>query len=77
MPAEGVEIRPLNLRSANDHEYACLNVFENLLRGEVLPEDPPFPYSEDVQRWRTMPDFQKETAWAAWDKIGIPTARRS
>jgi GNAT superfamily N-acetyltransferase len=70
MSAQGFEIRPLNLRSATDHEYACLNEFKNILRSEVLPEDPLFPYSEDVQRWRTMPDFQKETAWAVWDEKG-------
>lgn len=61
------EIRPFNLRSASEHEYVCLNAFKNTLRGEVLPEDPPFPYTEDVQGWHTMPDFIEEATWAAWE----------
>jgi GNAT superfamily N-acetyltransferase len=67
MLAHDFAIHSINLRSASDHEYACLNAFKNILRGEALPEDPPLPYDEDVQRWRTMPDFIEEATWAVWD----------
>ncbi len=64
----GLEIQPISLRSASEREYACLNAFGNLLRGEMLPEDPPIPCDEDIQRWRTLPAFQKEAVWAVWDE---------
>ncbi len=70
MTTQRFEIHPFNLRSASDHEYVCLNVFRNILRAEAMPEDPPFPCEEDVQRWRTLPDFLKEAAWVVWDENG-------
>lgn len=64
------EIRPINLRAASEHEYTALNALENALRIEMLPEDPPVPREEDVQRWQSMPDFQREGVWALWDERG-------
>lgn len=61
------DIRPLDLRAASDHESACFNAFENVLRAEVLPDDPPIPCSEETERNRAMPGFIKEGAWAVWD----------
>jgi hypothetical protein len=40
MAVQGFEIRPFNLQSAAEHDYSCLNQFKNVLRHEVLPEDP-------------------------------------
>ncbi len=68
MTVQGFEIRPFNLRSATDQEYGCLNRFKNILRHEVLPDDPPVPCQEEVEQWRTLPDFLKEASWAAWDE---------
>lgn len=64
------EIQPINLRSASDREYACLNAFRNLLRAEMLPDDPPIPCDEEIRGWRALPDFQKEGTWALWDQAG-------
>lgn len=62
------DIRPFNLRSARPEEYARLNAFENTLRLELLPDDPPVPCDEDVRRWQAMPQLIQEAAWAAWDR---------
>ena len=64
------EIRPIDLRAASEHEYTALNALENALRLEMLPEDPPTPREEDVRRWQSMPDFQREGVWALWDERG-------
>jgi len=60
------EIRPIDLRSASDAEYVCLNAFENILRYEVIPEDPAVPLKEDVERWQATPPLVEEAAWCAW-----------
>jgi len=67
MPAPAFDIRPFNLRAAGSDEYARLNAFKNVLRLEILPDDPPWPCSEDVQRWQAAPKLIQDTAWAAWD----------
>lgn len=62
------EIRPFQLRSAGEADYACLNEFKNILRHEVLPEDPPISCGEAVQRWQAMPGYIEEATWVAWER---------
>ncbi len=62
------EICPFELRSASRADYQCLNEFKNILRRDVLPEDPPISCKEDVQRWKAMPAYVDELTWAAWDR---------
>ncbi len=59
------EICPFQIRSASDAEYACLNEFKNVLRLEVLPEDPPIGLAEDVERWHSMPEYLQQATWVA------------
>jgi mycothiol synthase len=65
---QDIEIRPFQVRSASEADYACLNAFKNVLRLEFLPEDPPIACSEAVQRWHAMPTYVEEASWAAWEK---------
>jgi GNAT superfamily N-acetyltransferase len=62
------EIRSFNLRSASEREYICYNKIKNVLRAETLPEDPPIPDSEAIQRWRNFPEFIRETVQVVWDE---------
>src|SRR5512135_2265969 len=62
------EIRPFQIRSASQTDYACLNEFKNILQHEILPEDPPMAYSEAVQRWQARPQYIDEATWAAWER---------
>ncbi len=64
---ENHEIRPFQIRSASQGDYACLNEVKNALQHEVLPEDPPMAYGEAVQRWQAMPTYVDEATWAAWE----------
>jgi mycothiol synthase len=66
VPSQTFDIRPIDVRAASADEYAHLNTFENILRFEVLPEDPPVPLSEDVARWKSTPSLIEEVAWAVW-----------
>lgn len=70
MPIQDYEIRPLDLRAASSHEYACYNTFENVWRAEILPDDPPIPLQEETERCRAFPDYFEEEAWAVWDRDG-------
>jgi mycothiol synthase len=62
------DFRAFNLRAARSDEYAALNAFKNVQRREIVPEDPPVPYDEDVGRWQAMPTFVEQAAWALWDR---------
>ncbi len=70
MPTQEYEIRAFDLRAATANEYAHYNAFLNLMRAEILPEDPPVSCYEDTDRCRTMPDFIHEGDWGIWDRAG-------
>jgi len=59
---------PFDIRRASPREYAGLNTFRNLLRLEIIPEDPPIPLAEETQRLQAMPPISEFAAWAVWDK---------
>lgn len=61
-----IVIQPINLRAATSAEYQALNTFENALRAERLPDDPPLPLSETSQRWQNFPAFFDLAGWGAW-----------
>lgn len=70
MALHDLQIRPFNVRGATEHEYTCLNVFENTLRAEVVPDDPPIACDEETGRWQALPHFFEEGAWAFWELDG-------
>ncbi|MBI3734355.1 MAG: GNAT family N-acetyltransferase [Chloroflexi bacterium] len=57
-------IESLNPKTASDQEYAALNRFGNILRAERLPNDPPMPLEEEIQRGRNIPPFVDVKFWA-------------
>ena len=64
------EFRPINVRSASEHEYQCAAEFKNLLNQEYYPDDPPTPLEEQIQGWKNIPAFVELEAHAAWDPSG-------
>lgn len=70
MASPTFDVRPIDLRSATAQEYECLNALRNVMRREILPQDPPWPCSEDIHRWQARPAVIEEHSWAAWDKSG-------
>ena len=58
---------PINLSSATEHEYAALSIFINRMRAERLPDDPPIPTGDLIQRWHNIPPFVSVSVSAVWD----------
>ncbi|HXF62372.1 MAG TPA: GNAT family N-acetyltransferase, partial [Caldilineaceae bacterium] len=66
MMIHSMPIHTLDVRSASEGEYRALNDFENRLQAEELPDDPPMPLAEAVQRWRHIPAFVELFHWVIW-----------
>lgn len=66
-----MRIESVDIKRASDSEYAALNIFMNEIRAERLPDDPPVPLEEEVQRWRTIPSFIDLPLWIAAGEAGI------
>ena len=60
-------IQPFNIKTATRQDYTSLNSFSNLLRAERLPDDPPVPLEETIQRMHNIPPFVDVEMWCAWD----------
>jgi mycothiol synthase len=60
-------ITPINLSSATEHEYAALSTFINHMRSERLPDDPPIPNGDLIQRWQNIPPFVGVSVSAVWN----------
>ncbi len=57
---------PIDVRAAQDEEYAALGAFANRLRAERQPDDPPIPLQERVAGYRNTPDFVAQDTWVVW-----------
>jgi len=72
-PAGSQRIQPVqsfDLRTASADDYAALNAFENRIRAERLPDDPPISLEEAVQGWQHIPDFVEVSQWVIWHPQG-------
>jgi len=55
--------RLIDSRLASERDYRLLNVLDNRLRAEWLPDDPPIPLDEYIQNWRNTPPFIDIPRW--------------
>ncbi len=62
----GLKIKPFPLKTATEHEYRAANALDNALRAERLPDDPPIPLEEEIQRLQNIPAFVDVYAWGVW-----------
>ncbi len=67
MTEPSVLIQPLDFAHASGSEYQAINRFSNVMRAEVLPDDPPIPLSETIAELQNMPAFITAFAWNAWN----------
>lgn len=67
-------IQPFDLKAAPDADHAALNAFNNALKAERLPDDPPTPLAQHIAGCRNIPDFVEVSHWAAWDGEKIVAA---
>jgi RimJ/RimL family protein N-acetyltransferase len=63
MEEASIIILPFNTRAAAEAEYAALNLHNNRIRLERLPDDPPVPVEEFIQNMQSLPAFIDVRAW--------------
>ena len=66
-----IEIRPFIYQSATVEDFRRLNAFENTMRSERVPEDPPVPDEECIQWWRNKPSSFVIYPWLAYNAAGM------
>lgn len=64
----GFEIKSFPVRTAIEAEYRAANIFNNAMRAERLPDDPPIPLDEQISEYQNIPDFVDVNAWVVWNK---------
>lgn len=70
MAVTAVQIKPFDRLRASESEYAALNIFNNRIRGEQWPEDPPIELEYAIQELRSVPPFIDMQIWATWRADG-------
>jgi mycothiol synthase len=64
-----LEIRPIDIKRASAEEYRAANIFNNVLRAERLPDDPPIPLDEQISEYQNIPSFVDVNAWVVWSTV--------
>ncbi len=70
-------IKAVDPKHLTDDEYRAVNALNNRIRAERLPNDPPIPLEEDIQRLKNIPDFVQVTAWRVTHPNGALVASGS
>lgn len=70
----GVSIRTLDVKAMSDADIAAVNDFQNAMKLEARPEDPPTPVDEFAALVRNIPSFVEVNAWLAEDPGGLLVA---
>jgi GNAT superfamily N-acetyltransferase len=71
MSSATVHLKTFDRLQAAESEYAALNAFENRLRAEAWPEDPPLPLEQTIRELRSVPPFVAVWMWTAWSQHQI------
>ncbi len=66
-----IQIKDFDFENADPEAYSAVNEFNNLIRAERLPDDPPIPVEETIQKLRNMPkSFMDLYIWLAKTEDG-------
>jgi len=66
------KIREFKASEATEVAFVALHQFENEMRAERLPEDPPLSLASVKADWQSIPPFLKMRVWLVWN--GAETA---
>jgi len=66
MKHEDVIIKVLDPHHVDQSEKLALNIYDNCMRREQWPEDPPMEPEGTLARWRFVPKYHDIHQWAAW-----------
>lgn len=61
-----IRVEPIDVRRANEAAYAALNTFENQMRAERWPDDPPESLEEQIKNLQSIPPFIEVHNWVVW-----------
>ncbi|MCB8981414.1 MAG: GNAT family N-acetyltransferase [Ardenticatenaceae bacterium] len=61
------QIREFVAAEATEGEFAALRAYENTIRAERTPEDPPKSVAAVKADWQSMPPFLQVRVWLVWD----------
>ena len=61
------KIQEFRASEATEAEFVALHQYENEMRAERLPEDPPLSLAAVKANWQTIPPFLKMRVWLVWD----------
>jgi mycothiol synthase len=67
MTTSPIRIQPFDHANATREAYRALNTFNNRIQVEILPDDPPMPLEEAIQRWQNIPPFIALWRWNVWE----------
>jgi len=65
-----VQIRPFDLYTATEAEWAALNALKNRIDAELDPDEPPESVEDHARRLRSLPPSKNLLVWVAWDLDG-------
>lgn len=65
---ESFKIREFKGAEATDTAFTALHIFENILRAERIPDDPPKSITRVKTDWQSIPPFIQMRAWVVWDQ---------
>lgn len=63
----GYSIREIDVRNISDDDIANYNRYNNILKAERRPEEPPTPIELSTAGWRNIPGFVDVWEWAVID----------
>ena len=64
---EQFKIREFKAVEATEAAFAALQLYENAVRAERTPEDPPKSVAAVKADWQSMPPFLQVRVWLVWD----------
>ena len=63
-PPAGYTFREIDVRTIDDADIVRFNAFNNILKAERRPEEPPTPVELSRKHWRNIPSFAQVWFWA-------------
>ncbi len=63
-----MDIQPFDHQTADQEMISQWSALQNSIQQELLPDDPPTPLEEHIQRLQHIPPFIQVRFWAGWDR---------
>ena len=63
-----VEVLTFDPDQATEDDFVAINAYDNRMRVEAWPGDPPAPLEQTRQQWRGLPSYIDQRTWFVWRK---------